>query len=87
MLLQSNSDKDARARRDDEYEGKRERTIMKTRSVSANMECTVQSLIDGVDSIEFAVMMERALVCNEGDKEHRKCVPLRVEGRLQGDMR
>lgn len=31
--------------------------------------------------------MERALLCNEGDKEHRKYVPLRVEERLQRDMR
>lgn len=54
-LLQSNSDKDARAgfyaHRDDEYEGKRERTIMKTWTISSNMECTAQSLIDAVDSI------------------------------------
>lgn len=42
------------AHRDDEYEGKRERTIMKT--ISANMESTEQSLSDGGDSSWFAVM-------------------------------
>lgn len=31
--------------------------------------------------------MERALLCNEGDREHGKYVPLRQEEKLQKDMR